>query len=805
MKKRLLSVLALLLCVAMLVTVTPIFALAESVTYLDYNETTGKVDTVRTASIDNVIDVPEDSFVTGWNVVRGDVVFNDRITLPKDVNLVLEDGATLIARKGISVAEDGSFAVYAQSNDATMMGKLIVLSTEDHNAGIGSLDYSSCGDIAIYGGNVVVMGGYFSAGIGSGYHGACGDITIRGGTVATLGGDFVAAGIGSGENASCGNITISGGTVTARCGGFSAAIGSSNDGVCGNITISGGTVTAWGGDASAGIGGGFSASCHNITISGGTVTAWGGAAGAGIGSGCAFEEGGASCGDITISGGTVTAEGVLGGAGIGSGDNSSCGTITVSGGHIKATAGSAEPIGMGHLSSCGAVSIDDSCTVATDDHSMYINYKVLAVEPTCTESGVPEYFKDYVSDNYYTALPFTSDTLIGDADAFAAWKAEGGEGYVAPLGHDWQPVDEDTHKCSRCEITKAHTDADEDYICDDCGYVLLAVSKADAIAALNEAAGENPSDGVSKIVSDAADTVSSAKTLEEVATEKENGLAAIDEQQKAEAAQMLADAKTAAKAALAEAAGANPSAAVQASLDTACKTIDDANSPESVTAVKAAAFSMITAQVAAEAEAAAKAAAEKQALEEELAQAQKDLSAANESIAELNNTIKIKDATIAEKQAALDTATEQLNTAKSDLETAKANLETAKANIEELEGTVSEKDEALAQAAKDLEDAQQTLAQNEQEIKDLQAEIERLKALLDDDPTDPQPAEMLGDANNDGAVNMKDVLLMRKYLAGLDVEYNAENADCNGDGDVNMKDVLMLRKYLAGLITELGA
>ena len=29
--------------------------------------------------------------------------------------------------------------------------------------------------------------------------------------------------------------------------------------------------------------------------------------------------------------------------------------------------------------------------------------------------------------------------------------------------------------------------------------------------------------------------------------------------------------------------------------------------------------------------------------------------------------------------------------------------------------------------------------------------------------------------------------------------------DANGDGEVNMKDVLMLRKFLAGLITELGA
>ena len=55
-----------------------------------------------------------------------------------------------------------------------------------------------------------------------------------------------------------------------------------------------------------------------------------------------------------------------------------------------------------------------------------------------------------------------------------------------------------------------------------------------------------------------------------------------------------------------------------------------------------------------------------------------------------------------------------------------------------------------------------------------------------------------GDANGDGAVNMKDVLALRKYLAGLDVSLT-EAADCNGDGAVNMKDVLSLRRFLAGL------
>ena len=56
-----------------------------------------------------------------------------------------------------------------------------------------------------------------------------------------------------------------------------------------------------------------------------------------------------------------------------------------------------------------------------------------------------------------------------------------------------------------------------------------------------------------------------------------------------------------------------------------------------------------------------------------------------------------------------------------------------------------------------------------------------------------------GDANGDGSVNMKDVLLMRKYLAGMDVEMEEEAADVTKDGDVNMKDVLLLRKFLADM------
>ncbi len=56
------------------------------------------------------------------------------------------------------------------------------------------------------------------------------------------------------------------------------------------------------------------------------------------------------------------------------------------------------------------------------------------------------------------------------------------------------------------------------------------------------------------------------------------------------------------------------------------------------------------------------------------------------------------------------------------------------------------------------------------------------------------------DCNDDGVVNMKDVLLLRRLVGGAaeakDVDLLA--ADCNGDGAVNMKDVLYLRRVIAG-------
>lgn len=57
-----------------------------------------------------------------------------------------------------------------------------------------------------------------------------------------------------------------------------------------------------------------------------------------------------------------------------------------------------------------------------------------------------------------------------------------------------------------------------------------------------------------------------------------------------------------------------------------------------------------------------------------------------------------------------------------------------------------------------------------------------------------------GDVNGDDVINMKDLGLMRRYLAGgYEMSGFAEEAaDVNADGTVNMKDLGLMRRYLAG-------
>ena len=61
-----------------------------------------------------------------------------------------------------------------------------------------------------------------------------------------------------------------------------------------------------------------------------------------------------------------------------------------------------------------------------------------------------------------------------------------------------------------------------------------------------------------------------------------------------------------------------------------------------------------------------------------------------------------------------------------------------------------------------------------------------------------------GDCNGDSNIDLKDVLMLRKSIAGLGNLTVSEAADVNGDGNIDLKDVLMLRKYIAAMIDTLG-
>ncbi len=58
----------------------------------------------------------------------------------------------------------------------------------------------------------------------------------------------------------------------------------------------------------------------------------------------------------------------------------------------------------------------------------------------------------------------------------------------------------------------------------------------------------------------------------------------------------------------------------------------------------------------------------------------------------------------------------------------------------------------------------------------------------------------LGDANNDDSVDMKDVLLVRKNIAGMDATIDVLRADANRDEAIDMKDVLLIRKGIAQMV-----
>ena len=342
--------------------------------YRDYNASTRRFTTTRITDYMAITDSIAE-WSNGWYVVNSatPVTIDGRVTVTGDVHLILCDGCTLTAKKGIGVSNGNSLTIYAgTTSSAPVAGTGVLNAGETSNEG----NWKGAG-----------------AGIGgSGEGGHCGAVTINGGTVNAYGSigekidenTWTAGGAGIGGGGGGGNggaITVNGGTVTA-IGGAGAGIGggcggpsNQKGGHGGTVTINGGAVYAYGSKmdsqgwplngGGAGIGGGISYLGNGgdggmVTVNGGAVTAVG-AGGAGIGGGGSGDvtntgKGGHG-GTLTVNGGTVNASVsgyFIGGAGIGggsseSGDGGDGGRVTVNdGGHIKAIGCKGAGIGGGY-------------------------------------------------------------------------------------------------------------------------------------------------------------------------------------------------------------------------------------------------------------------------------------------------------------------------------------------------------------------------------------------------------------------------------------------------------------------------
>ncbi len=79
-----------------------------------------------------------------------------------------------------------------------------------------------------------------------------------------------------------------------------------------------------------------------------------------------------------------------------------------------------------------------------------------------------------------------------------------------------------------------------------------------------------------------------------------------------------------------------------------------------------------------------------------------------------------------------------------------------------------------------------------------------VESSLDESSMSDVIETLYGDVNGDDAIDLKDVLALRKCVAGFDAPFVFENADVTVDKQVDLKDCLILRRYLAGMQDRLG-
>ena len=64
------------------------------------------------------------------------------------------------------------------------------------------------------------------------------------------------------------------------------------------------------------------------------------------------------------------------------------------------------------------------------------------------------------------------------------------------------------------------------------------------------------------------------------------------------------------------------------------------------------------------------------------------------------------------------------------------------------------------------------------------------------------PTVLVGDADMDGKVTIKDATTIQKYVADIETSIDLTNADCDFDAKITIKDATQIQKFVAELITE---
>ena len=102
---------------------------------------------------------------------------------------------------------------------------------------------------------------------------------------------------------------------------------------------------------------------------------------------------------------------------------------------------------------------------------------------------------------------------------------------------------------------------------------------------------------------------------------------------------------------------------------------------------------------------------------------------------------------------------------------------------------------AAKKLAKAMEDGKNAIGEATTLADAYEALVQAKEAI---DAIDPEEVEavMLGDANGDGSVTVKDLVILRTYMVDNSQNINVSNIDMNDDGAVTTKDLVLLRKAL---------